>query len=135
MSITVCDELGRSTRCYVSAFQGDRVHKSTICRGTVRCLVADFNGALPKARSISSVTWRCDQGFPVVMANARITGRMTAVDITAQAVGCSAFSCESTMDNGEVYIQRFVVEVQRQWRLGSDPSTFPQGPTVLTVSV
>lgn len=137
MSISACDELGRSTRCYVSAFQRDRVHVSAVSRGETRCLVADFNGALPKARTIQSVTWKCALGFPVVMSNAAINGRSTKVDIHAQASGCACFKCEATMDNGEVYAQLFRIDVHSTWRwfwFDNDQS-FAQGPTEIQVTV
>lgn len=136
MSITVCDELGRATRCYVSAYQRDRVHSSSLNRGEVRCLVADFNGALPKGRTIASVIWRCAQGFPVVMSDAAIAGRATSIQIKAQFSGVGSFKCEATMDNGEVYTQPFRICVGSRWWGWFDAEPNPsQGPTVLTVSV
>lgn len=136
MSITVCDELGRSTRCYVSAFQRDRVHSSTLTRGETRCLVADFNGAIPKLRSIASVTWRCAQGFPVVMSEPAINGRATSIQIKAQYAGTGVFKCEATMDNGEVYTQVFHVGVRSGWWTWFEGEPSPvQGPTELQVSV
>lgn len=136
MSISACVELGRSTRCYVSAFQRDRVHHSNMSQGETRCLVADFNGALPKGRSIASVKWKCAVGFPVVMSNATISGRETKVDIQAQSCGCASFKCEATMDNGEVYVQMFSIDVSSRWRwFWFEDQSFAQGPTELQVSV
>lgn len=137
MSISPCGELGRSTRCYVSAYQRGRVHTSVINRGETRCLVADFNGALPKGRSIVSAVWKCAIGFPVVMSNASIDGRETKVDIHAQDSGCASFKCVATMDNGEVYAQLFQIDVRSNWRwfwFDNDQS-FAPGPTELQVSV
>lgn len=136
MSISACDELGRSTRCYVSAFQRDRVHYSTMRVGEIRCLVADFNGALPKGRTIASVKWKCAVGFPVVMSNPTITGRQTKVDIHAQSYGCASFKCEATMDNGEVYAQMFSIDVRNGWRwFWFEDQSFAQGPTELQVTI
>lgn len=135
MAITACDELGRSTRCYVSAFQRNRVHHSDMAQGETRCLVADFNGALPKSRSIAAVKWKCAVGFPVVMSNAAISGRETKVDIHAQSYGCASFKCEATMDNGEVYVQMFSIAVRGRWRwFWFEDQSFSSGPTELQVS-
>jgi hypothetical protein len=103
-------------------------------RGEVRCLVADFNGALPKGRTIASVIWRCAQGFPVVMSDAVIDGRATRIQVSAQYPGVGAFKCEATMDNGEVYAQAFQVCVRSRWWgwFENEPSP-SQGPTELQV--
>lgn len=126
-----CAELGRVTRAYVSGYQRDRVHASRLVRGEKRCLVANFNGAIPAARSIASVTWRCEQTYTVAMAHARITGREVAVDITAQLQGCAWIKCVATLDNGEAYTQMFRVAVSAApWFDGEQsPSA---GPAVLT---
>jgi hypothetical protein len=129
--VVACAELGRVTRAYVSGYQRDRVHASRLVRGEKRCLVANFNGAIPAARSIASVTWRCEQTYTVAMANARITGREVAVDITAQLQGCAWVKCVATLDNGEAYTQMFRVFVcAAPWFDGEQsPSA---GPAVLT---
>lgn len=129
--VVACAELGRVTRAYVSGYQRDRVHASRLVRGEKRCLVANFNGAIPAARTITSVTWRCEQNYTVAMANARITGREVAVDITANLQGCAWVKCVATLDNGEAYTQMFRVAVcAAPWFEGeASPSA---GPTVLT---
>jgi hypothetical protein len=129
--VVACAELGRVTRAYVSGYQRDRVHASRLVRGEIRCLVANFNGAIPSARSIASVTWRCEQTYTVAMANARITGREVAVDITAQLQGCAWVKCVATLDNGEAYTQMFRLAVcAAPWFDGEQsPSA---GPAVLT---
>lgn len=135
MTISTCSELGRSTRCYVSGYQ-PRVHHSDLRQGERRCLVADFNGALPKGRTIASVIWKCPLGFPISMSNASISGRETKVEIHAQACGCSSLKCEATMDNGEVYAQLFSIEVRNRWRwFWFEDEVFAPGPTELQVSV
>ena len=133
MPAASCTELGRVTRCYVSGYQRARVHDSRLVRGESRCLVANFNGAIPPGRTIASVTWRTNQYQSVYMANARIPegAREVAVDITAQTGSRAWVKCEATMDNGEVYTQLFTIEV-----LGSPwfaCETAPSiGPSVLT---
>lgn len=129
-----CEEHGRVTRAYVSGYQRDRVHRSRLVRGERRCLVANFNGAIPPERTIASATWRCDQNQAIYMDNARITGRETAVDITAQIGAGGRVKCEVTLDNGEIYNQLFVVRVMSApWFVGEQTS-YSQGPTVLTVT-
>lgn len=112
-----CTELGLVTRANVSAYQRGRVHHSRLVRGEKRCLVANFNGAVDPARTITGVTWRCEQPYYVGMANARIIAsgkfayREAAVDITAQLQGYAWLKCEATLDNGELYTQVFTVLV------------------------
>lgn len=129
--VVACAELGRVTRAYVSGYQRDRVHASRLVRGEKRCLVANFNGAIPAARSIASVTWRCEQTYTVVMANARISGREAEVDITAQLQGCAWVKCVATLDNGEVYTQLFRVQVQDATWFDGEPAV-AAGPTSIT---
>lgn len=116
-SVPDCTEIGRVTRANVSAYQRARVQHSRLVRGEKRCLVANFNGAFDHARTIASVTWRCEQPYYVGMANARIpnsgqfANREAAVDITAQLQGFAWLKCEATLDNGEIYTQVFTVAV------------------------
>lgn len=126
-----CEELGRVTRAYVSGYQRDRIHRSRLVRGEKRCLVANFNGAIPPARSIVSVTWRTNQGQGIYMQDARIDGREVTVNITAQTGSEAAVKCEVTLDNGEVYNQLFAISVrQSPWFSGE--ASPPTGPQVLT---
>lgn len=110
-----CTEIGRVTRANVSGYQRARIQNSRLVRGEQRCLVANFNGAIDPARTIASVTWRCEQPYYVAMANARIpnggqfANREAAIDITAQLQGLAWIKCEATMDNGEIYTQAFTV--------------------------
>lgn len=108
-----CEEIGNVTRAKVSAYQRARVHHSRLVRGEVRCLIADFNGAIPAGRTIASVTWRCEQPYYVGMANANLQPnlRATGVTITAQLQGWAWLKCEATLDNGELYTQVFTVLV------------------------
>lgn len=127
-----CEELGRVTRAYVSGYQRARIHQSRIVRGESRCLVANFHGAIPLSRTIASVTWRCLTQWTVVMANARITGREVAVDITGQAEGCAWLKAQITLDNGEVYNQRFQVDVAGAPWFDGETTVMASGPAVLT---
>lgn len=127
-----CDEIGRTTRAVASAYYRTRVHDTRLMMGEKRCLVADFSGVISKARTIVSVTWRCDFGYIAQMSRARIQpgGRSAAVDVVANWIGDSIIRCEATLDNGEVYVQPFRVSVT------GDPIFMPavsgNGPTVLT---
>lgn len=130
--VPACEELGRTTRAYVSGYQRTRVHRSRLVRGEKRCLVADFNGAIPAARSIASVTWRATNPSAAFMADAGVVegGRSARVDVTAGA-GCSRIKCEVTLDNGEVYNQLFEVASQSgPWFQGE--SALQTGPYELT---
>lgn len=128
-----CKELGRVTRAYVSGYQRDRVHFSSLVRGEKRCLVANFNGAIPASREIVSATWRCEYGGLVVMSDAKVTARDTSVNILAVQAYEVPLKCEATLDNGEVYVQLFVVRVKEMPWFGGESLPAP-GPSVLTVT-
>lgn len=133
---TWCMELGRATRCYVSGFQRNRVHECRIVRGELRCLIADFNGALPKGQLIVSATWRCWNGSVAVMSNARIKDdqRETAIDLLAALPGGGMIKVEVMNDHGEVYTQLFRVNVTGGFWFEGEPS-IAQGPSTLTVEI
>lgn len=105
-----CEEHGRTTRAYVSGYDRARVHRSRLVRGDRRCLIADFNGAIPLSRRIVSATWRTNQAYASILSDARIVGREVAVDMTAGS-GLARIKCVATLDNGEVYSQLFIVRV------------------------
>lgn len=106
-------DLGRSTTCRVSGYNRGRLHQSRLITGEKRQLVADFNGAMPLARNITSARWRCDVAYVLAMSNPSIAAdkRSTQIDIVAQWLGSTMMLCEATLDNGEIYTQMFVVDV------------------------
>lgn len=107
-----CEEYGRVTRIYASGYQRTRGHLSRLTRGERRCLVVDFNGAIPMSRSIASVTWRTNHPHALSMASARIAGRTAVVDVHAQSGGRAVVKVEATLDNGEVYPQMVEILIQ-----------------------
>ena len=131
--ITSCEELGRVTRIYASGYDRARIHDGRLVRGESRCLVVEFNGAIPAGRTIASVTWRCNNPAAVVMSNARIQGgaRSVAVDVIAEWSFDTAIKCEATLDNGERYMQliRLAVLDAPWFQDDTAPAT---GPTALT---
>jgi hypothetical protein len=102
--------------------------------GEKRCLVANFNGAISAARTIVQAAWRTPYGYIAIMSNARIQpdARSAAVDIQANWIGDEILKCEATLDNGEVYVQPFRVDVS------GDPLFLPSqsnaGPTELVAA-
>ena len=131
-----CMELGRATRCYVSGFQRDRIHEASLVRGESRCLIADFNGALPKGQLIVKATWRCWNGIVGVMSNARIKDdqRETAIDLLAALPGGGMVKCEVTNDHGDACTQLFRILVRGgYWFEGEQGPA--QGPSTLTVEI
>lgn len=134
--ISPCDEMGRVTRAYVSGYTRTRVHESWLVRGERRCLVANFNGAIPKARSIASATWRTNQGASAILSNARIIdgGRSAAVDMLAGWGGVALVKVDALLDNGEVYNQVFHIGIQGDHWFPGESAPQP-GPTQLTVTV
>jgi hypothetical protein len=134
-AVDPCEEYGRVTRAYVSGYQLNRVHKSSLLCGATRCLALNFNGAISASRSIVSAEFKCNQPFAVVMSNPQITtdGRECHCTIYAQNQGTSLIQANATLDNGDVYNQLFVVNVSRPAYFQNDPVPVT-GPYVLTVS-
>lgn len=107
-----CDEIGRVTRNYVSAHQRDRVHRASLYAAEKRCLVTDFNGAIPKGRSIASATWQTDDTTQCLMSQPAVLGRQVQVQIAAQYTGHCRIRVDAVLDNGEVYSAWHVIRVQ-----------------------
>jgi len=128
-----CAELGRVTRIYASGYDRARVHDGRLVRGESRCLVVEFNGAIPPARTVMSVTWRCADPSVIVMSNARIQAgaRSVAVDVRASWPSQTVLKCEATLDNGERYVQLIELGV-RAMRWFADEAADVIGPTTLT---
>lgn len=108
-----CEEFGQVTRSYVSGYNRSRVHLGTLYAPETRCLVADFNGALPKSRTIVSAVWQTWQGWVAIMSNPRVIedGRAVSILLRAQMPGPFIMRCAATLDNGEVYVQQFRIQV------------------------
>jgi hypothetical protein len=127
-----CEELGRVSRAYVSAHTRTRIHSMRLYPNEKRCLVADFNGAIPPSRSIVQAQWRMEVASSVGMSAPTIAGRAAQVMIQAAYRGCVGMKCQVTLDNGEVYNQLFVVEVMPGPYFGDENTV--AGPTILTVT-
>lgn len=128
-----CDELGRTTTINVSGYNRSSVHDVRVVRGEKRCLVANFNGALPAGRTIASVTWRCVQPYVAIMSNPRIIvgQRQVAVDVKANYYSDTVIKCEATLDNGEVMAQLVRMSVMDSPWFEAD-AVSADGPYVLT---
>ncbi|WP_435013004.1 hypothetical protein [Xanthomonas arboricola] len=107
-----CDEIGRVSRAFVSAHTRTRVRGVHVGAGERRCVVADYNGAIPPSRSIARVEWRlAGDGVARIFEAAIPTTRQTQVQLHAQRAGRVMLRCLATLDNGEVYVQSFMVLV------------------------
>lgn len=124
-----CEEFGRVTRAYVSAYDRTRVHEFRLFANERRCLVANFNGAIPKGETIAKVEWRMDMVQSLAMSDAAIDGREARVMIQARYVGRVNLRCEATLGNGEVYTQLFAGRVMGGANFGD--AVLAAGPGVL----
>lgn len=127
-----CQELGRQTRAFVSGYNRSRVHQSRLYPREKRCLVADFNGALPTGRTIVSATWNMEVPYCVGMSSATIADREARVMVEAVFRGWANMRCQVTLDNGEVYNQLFVVQVLAGPWFGDEITV--AGPSQITVT-
>lgn len=104
-----CTELGRVSRSFCSGYTAARTETRRIRRYAKRCILADFNGALPAGELIASVRWDTTSPWSVFMSNARvITGqRKVAVDAAFNFAGWGAVLATVTTVNGDTYNQDF----------------------------
>jgi hypothetical protein len=128
-----CEEIGPVSRVDVSAHNRTRQHSVRVLPGERRCLVANFNGAVPASRTITAATWRMDSTVVASMSDGKLLSpyRQTEVSVTAALPGTTAIECRATFDNGEVYSQRFMVEVEHG--MYSWPATSP-GSSLISLS-
>lgn len=131
MTLSAADELGRSTRAYVSAYNRGRLHLSQLYAYETRCLVADFTGVTTKA--IASATWKNDGSGVLNMSNAAITNKTTSVNIATGWPGTTRIRCTITTSTGEQYSQLFVVRIKPATYFSGDAFT-ANGTLSLTVT-
>ncbi|XQA72078.1 hypothetical protein ACM9XA_11305 [Xanthomonas sacchari] len=126
-----CDEIGTVSRAYVSAHDRTRIHQINVPPGERRCVVADFNGALPPGRSIAAAEWRLSSLGVASMSGAAIpSAREAQVQVQVGYPGTVALRCVATLDNGEVYVQRYMIVVPVMPFFGDE--TVQYGPQVLS---
>lgn len=132
--VAACEEIGQVSRANVSAHNRTRMHSVKVRPGEKRCLVANFNGAVPASRTITQAVWRMDSTYSASLSGGAITsgGRVTEVLVSAHEYGCEAIECTATFDNGEQYVQVFVVEVFAPTM--SPSSNLPTGASSITVT-
>lgn len=108
-----CDEIGRASKAIVSAYNRTRVQRVSLIGNETRCLLADFNGAIPRARTIASVTFAMNAGGWINMSDAKISSnrRASSVLISTMWNSRTFIRCSATFDNGEIYTQLFDVRV------------------------
>lgn len=132
-----CNELGRTTKTYVTGYSLSRVNVARVRRMAKRCVVADFNGAIPKERSIASVRWETTSPWSIFMSNARVAsnGRETMVDVAFNFSGWGGLLATATLDNGEIYNAEFSFTVLDTPLYPSATYPIGQGPFRLDASV
>jgi hypothetical protein len=108
-----CEEYGRVTRSYGSGFIRDRIHQSNLYPQETRCLVANFNAAIPPSRLIVSALWQTWNISNVILSMPKIPEgqREATVLMQTQVPGPAVVKCTVTLDNGEVYVQNFRINV------------------------
>lgn len=108
-----CEEIGRVSQAYASAHNRTRVQLVRVRSGEKRCIIANFNGAIPAGRKIVKADWYLEDAYSAVLSGGAITGegRKTEVIVSTMNCGTTGVECAATFDNGEVYIQSFVIEV------------------------
>lgn len=103
--------MGRATKSYVSAYNRARVHVSNLYGYESRALTANFNGAMPKDRTIASAQWQTWNNYTIVMSDPDIDGREVSVRVKAQVPGPGVIKCTITLDNGDIMVQQFRINV------------------------
>lgn len=130
---TACDEIGSATRFRVSAYRPAIAFSARLYRGTTRCMIYDFGGALSATRTIASAVFDLDTVFSLGISAAWIAedGRSAGLTINAVQAGITIARCKATLDNGEIYpaLARIEVVDGNVW-FGDDNSS--GGPQQLT---
>lgn len=113
-----CKEIGRTTRAYVSAYSLSNVHQTRVRRRTKRCIIANFNGALPAGVGITKVTWRTNHPWVCHISNPSLVPLVTGGPLRQAQVTCDfdnpgigSLKAEITTDTGEIYVQLFEFSV------------------------
>lgn len=127
-------DIGRVSHAYASAHDRTRVHSTRLYPREKRALVADFNGAIPRERTIVQAEWRMEVVCAAAMSNASIAADQRSSQVMLQACyrGYTSIRCQVTLDNGEIYNQQFVIEVLAGPYFGDENTA--AGPQVLTVT-
>jgi hypothetical protein len=110
MTLSAADEVGRTTRAYVSGYNRSRVHTARLYGNETRALVADFSAVLGASRTIASVLWKSDGAGFVNMSAPVKTTRTSSITISTMFSGITRIRCAITTDTGEVYTQLFLVQ-------------------------
>lgn len=131
-----CNEIGRISRCYVTAYSLDRPQTLKARRYQKRCLVGDFNGAIPVGNVITEARFDCSGPWAVNMSNPRIIigQRKAAVDISMNYAGWSGIRMQVTLDNGDVYECEWSITVTNVPLYPNDSYPQVSGPFTLTVT-
>jgi hypothetical protein len=121
----------RIQTAYASAYARDRVHVSRVTRGESRVLTANFNALMAPDDTITTVTWRAESGYPMVMSAAAIAGHTASVRVVANAGGRARMRCTATTSTGDVLTQLFRIDVMGAPYFTGEVIPASNGPTVL----
>lgn len=103
--------MGLATRNIVSAYQRDRVFRSSLFANESRRLVTDFNGVIPKGQAIQKAVWQTNDLASALMAEPAIDGTAVSVRVSAQWSGRTRIRVDVTLDNGDIYSAWQIVRV------------------------
>lgn len=115
--------MSRASKAYASRYLLDRVHASTLPRGSKRTYAVDFNGALDSGETIASATWSTDTTSTLTLTG--LTGSAGVVSVTAEAAlsGCVVMTCLATTSAGRKLSQSFQVWIREPVIAGEGAST------------
>lgn len=105
-------DYGRATNNIVSGYQRDRVFKAALYANESRQLVTNFNGVIPKGRTVAKAVWQTQDQVSIYMSGPSITGKSVSVRAKAQYSGTSRIRVDVTLDNGDVYSAWHVIQVR-----------------------
>lgn len=122
-------DLGRVTKCIVSAYNRDRVHYGSVYAPETRQLLTDFNGALPAGITITKATWNTQDGYNARMFSPQVQGRKAWIMLGAQFEGVCCIRLDAELSNGERYSVWHVIRIQPARIMAGD--TYQNGPSQL----
>lgn len=123
-------DMGRVTKCIVSAYSRDRVHYGAIYAPETRQLLTDFNGALQAGVTITRATWNTQDNYNARMSTPVVDGRKASIMLAAQYDGYCCIRLDVDLSNGERYCVWHVIRIQPARYVVND--NFTNGPQQLT---
>jgi len=126
--------LGRVFTGYPSAYNAAQVQVSKVRRYQRATLQADFNGSIPKAALIESVTWDCTSPWVTFLSDPAVSAdqKSVSVDVRFNYSGFGAIKATVTLDDATEQNYEFQYQVSDSPRYPEAQYDSASGPFSVT---